>query len=197
MRFVTNSSSSEKLSNISIDNNTKRVKYTQIGYGVNLNLCILMEHKVGIEICVGLTDRLVNIVKFLELPNTRSIYNAPFEIFCWFWFMAYVVNIKKHHNRTSFRDVHVSTLFKALRANYARFLEVTESYCDAFFTRQLFAVQYSSQKGFYLTTKTTVWRDLICSVTGKCYSMPDAIADTLDKMGFSYFHDNGRTNCIH
>ena len=66
-----------------------------------MNLRIQMEHTVGIEICAGLTDRLVNIVKFLELPNTRSIYNAPFEIFCWFWFMAYVVNIKKHHNRTS------------------------------------------------------------------------------------------------
>ena len=150
-----------------------------------------MENIIGTEICAGFTERLVKVVQYLELPNTRSIYNAPFEIICWIWFMAYVVNIKIHHNRTSFRNVHVSTLFKALRANYSRFLEVTESYCDAFFTRQLFAIEYSSDKGFYLITKTTVWRELICSITGKCYSMPDSIADTLDKMGFPYFHDNG------
>ena len=65
-----------------------------------------MENIIGTEICAGFTERLVKVVQYLELPNTRSIYNAPFEIICWIWFMAYVVNIKIHHNRTSFRNVH-------------------------------------------------------------------------------------------
>ena len=83
--------------------------------------------KIFLSDKLALTD-VVNVVQYLELPNIRSIYNAPFEIICWIWFMAYVINIKIHHNRTSFRNVHVSTLFKALRAIYSRFIEVTESY---------------------------------------------------------------------
>ena len=40
-----------------------------------------MENIIGTEICAGFTERLLNVVEYLELPNTRSIYNAPFEIY--------------------------------------------------------------------------------------------------------------------
>ena len=83
------------------------------------------------------------------------------------------------------------TLCKPLRSNYIRFVEVVETYCDSFFTRQQFVIAYTEKKGFYLRSKTAVWLDLICSVRGHCYSMPDTVVDCLDRMGCHYFHDNG------
>ena len=143
------------------------------------------------EICLGYTDKIIAMIAFLETPSTKVVYNCPFEILCWFWFLAYVLNYKSRHNHVAFKNVPYATLCKPLRNNYVRFVEVVENYCDSFFTRQQFLVAYTEIKGFYLVSNTAVWLDLICSVKGQCYSMPDTVVDCLDRMGCHYFHDNG------
>ena len=52
-------------------------------------------------------------------------------------------------------------------------------------------MEYNTEKGFHLITKTEVWFDLLCSLSGHCYSMPEIVVNELDKMGCHYFHDNG------
>ena len=54
------------------------------------------------ELCVGFTQKVIGFVKFLELPTTRKLYNAPLTIYCWFWFLAYIVNYKDRHNNEAF-----------------------------------------------------------------------------------------------
>ena len=143
------------------------------------------------EICIGFTDKIIAMVEFLESPSTKVVYNCPFEILCWFWFLAYVLNYKSRHNLVAFKNVPYATLCKPLRSNYIRFVQMVETYCESFFMRQQFLVAYTEKKGFYLVSKTSVWLDLICSVRGHCYSMPDTVVECLDRMGCHYFHDNG------
>ena len=102
------------------------------------------------EICIGFTDKIIAMVEFLERPSTKVVYNCPFEILCWFWFLAYVLNYKSRHNRVSFKNVPYPTLCKPLRSNYIRFVEVVETYCDSFFTRQQLLVAYTGKKAFIL-----------------------------------------------
>ena len=67
------------------------------------------------EICLGYTDKLVAMIAFLETPSTKVVYNCPFEILCWFWFLAYVLNYKSRHNHVAFKNVPYATLCKPLR----------------------------------------------------------------------------------
>ena len=143
------------------------------------------------EICVGFTSRVVGFGRYLELATTKVIYNAPFEIYCWFWFLAYILNFKDRHNKEFFKLIPTSLLFQTLRSNYGKFVDIVENFCDAFFLRQLFKVEYNTEKGFHLITKTEVWFDLLCSLSGHCYSMPEIVVNELDQMGCHYFHDNG------
>jgi hypothetical protein len=143
------------------------------------------------EINPGFTTLIVSFASYLEKPEVKAIYNAPFEIFCWFWFLAYVINFKRRHNRKAFLKIPKHYLFKTLKSNILRFVDVVDLYCAMFFNRQLFQVNYNVAKGFYLTTKTTLWSQLIHSLTGHCYGMPASVVDALDSMGCHYFHDNG------
>ena len=143
------------------------------------------------EINPGFTTLIVSLASYLEKPEVKAIYNAPFEIFCWFWFLAYVINFKRRHNRKAFLKIPKYYLFKTLKSNVLRFVDVVDQFCARFFTRQLFQINYNVAKGFYLTTKTTLWNQLIHSLTGHCYGMPASVVDALDAMGCHYFHDNG------
>ena len=85
------------------------------------------------EICVGFTSRVVGFGRYLELATTKVIYNAPFEIYCWFWFLAYILNFKDRHNKEFFKLIPTSLLFQTLRSNYGKFVDIVENFCDAFF----------------------------------------------------------------
>ena len=87
-----------------------------------------MENIIGTEICAGFTERLVKVVQYLELPNTCSIYNAPFEIICWIWFMAYVVNIKSttiEHLSGMFMYLRYSKRYGPITVDFLRLPKVT------------------------------------------------------------------------
>ena len=143
------------------------------------------------ELCVGFTQKAIGFVNFLELPTTRKLYNAPLTIYCWFWFLAYIINYKDRHNNTAFRQLPKSLLFQTLRKNYGASVAVLENFIGVFFSHNLFTVRYTIRQGFHLVTKTTGWFELICSLSGECYSMPDFVVTALDEMGCHYFHDNG------
>jgi hypothetical protein len=143
------------------------------------------------EIQPGYSAKIVDCIHYLERPEIIKIYNAPFEVISWLWFLAYVVNCEKHHKHIDFKLIPKKIIPLKLRKDQYKFHESIEAERQKLFDCHQFAFCYSSLKGFHLTAKTTVWFDLICSLVGKCYSMPLAIMNSLDSMGLYYFHDNG------
>ena len=143
------------------------------------------------EIQPGYSAKIVDCIHYLERPEIIKIYNAPFEVISWLWFLAYVVNCEKHHKHIDFKLIPKKIIPLKLRKDQYKFHESIEAERQKLFDCHQFAFCYSSLKGFHLTAKTTVWLDLICSLVGKCYSMPLAIMNSLDSMGLYYFHDNG------
>ena len=137
------------------------------------------------------SDKIIKILSFLNSPTTVAIYNPPFEILCWFWFLAYVVNFSRRHNRKAFKHVPRSFLVRPLSKNYTRFVAIVERYCSQFFGNRAFKLKYNDSTGFYIESKTTDWLFLITNVSGTCYSMPEVIVEALDQMGCHYFHEHG------
>ena len=57
----------------------------------------------SVELRKGYTADIESCLSYLCRPDTKAIYNPPFEVVCWLWFLAYVMNFKDRHITESYK----------------------------------------------------------------------------------------------
>jgi hypothetical protein len=145
----------------------------------------------SVELRKGYTADIESCLSYLSRPDKKAIYNPPFEVVCWLWFLAYVMNFRDRHNTESYKLIDKKTIPIKCKKDLYNFYATIHKYCVKIFTNESFSLQYSERKGFHIVTKTKNWLKLITSLVGDCYSLPMVVMEELDRLGLCYFHDNG------
>ena len=122
----------------------------------------------SVELRKGYTADIESCLSYLCRPDTKAIYNPPFEVVCWLWFLAYVMNFTDRHNTESYKLIDKKTIPIKCKKDLYNFYATIHKYCVKIFTNESFSLQYSERKGFHIVTKTKNWLKLITSLVGDC-----------------------------